>query len=293
MNMIDMPELWVMLPESLNRMRVEYLAYIEGKNGYREHIETLSDAISPFVFDAAKAPVSYFLDGNIAVMQIAGVIFPKGDFFTALFGGSTLDVMRRDFMDLVESPDVDAIVLDIDSPGGSAFGVLEFSNMIFEAREIKPVYAISGSTMTSAAAIIGAAAGRGNVAITDEAVVTGSLAVVRDHMDVSRFMERLGVKITHITSGKFKRIDSNQSPLTEEGREVMQGEVDHIDGAMMEAVARFRGTSVEDVRENMAQGRTFIGSQGIDAGLIDGITSPENFMAIVESKIKTLKFKNN
>lgn len=290
--MIDMPDMWVMLPESLAKMRLEYLAYIEGQKEYRDHIETMADARSPFVFDIAKAPQSYFIDGNIAVMQIEGVIFPKGDFFTALFGGSTLDVMRRDFKALVEDPNIDAIVLDINSPGGSAFGVIEFSNMVFEAREIKSVYAISGTMMTSAAAIIGAAAGKGNVAITDESVLTGSLAVVRDHMDVSRMMERIGIKITHITSGKFKRIDTGSAPLTEEGREVMQGEVNHVDAAMMEAVARFRATSIEDVRENMAQGKTFVGSQGIEAGLVDGIISPEDFLNRVEANLN-LKFRNN
>jgi signal peptide peptidase SppA len=285
---VSTPGLWSILPDALSRWNYEYESYVKGPPDYRAYIE----AKGPFDFDPSTADARYWLDGDIAVLSIEGVILPKGDFWTALFAGvAPLDILTRDYKALMARDDVNAIVLDIDSPGGSVFGMFSFANMIFEARMVKPVYSISGTMMTSAAALIGAAASES--AITDQAVVTGSLAVMTEHTDISRMLEMAGVKKRVITSGQRKTIASPYAPLDDKGEAELQAQVDHTDRVLIETVAKFRNMSIEDVREKMPEGRLFMGSEAIEANLIDGMLPSEEFMRRVKAEIMSVNFNRN
>lgn len=274
------PSLWAILPEELTRLEQAYQAYSR-----KEHVPKAG----LFDVDLDKIPQTFFMDGDIAVMQIDGIITPKADFFSQLFGGSSIDVMTRDLKALVDNDDVASIVLDIDSPGGVVFGIQEFAKMVFAARERKPVFAITSSMMASAAMWIGAAAER--VFITSETAITGSIGVVVNHIDISGLEGKLGIKTTEIASGKFKRIASSFAPLTEEGRAELQSQVDHIYAAFVADVAKFRGVSEETVRSDMADGKLFIGSMGLKAGLVDGLKSMEGVINSIKevARIKEVK----
>lgn len=219
---------------------------------------------------------TFFRFDNVAVMVVAGVVQPKTDFWSYFFGGASLDVLTRDFKALVNDDTVKTIILDIDSPGGNVFGVQEFANLIFEARDKKNIYATTSSSMTSAAYWIGSAAHE--VYVTDEAAVTGSIGVIATHIDFSELQKRMGIKTTYVTAGTKKAIASHIEPLTEQGRQELQGQVDHIYRAFTGDVAKFRGVPVERVLSGMADGQLFLGSQGVEAGLIDGVLSSEEFM---------------
>jgi signal peptide peptidase SppA len=216
-------------------------------------------------------------------MQITGTITPKADILSFIFGGSPLDVMTRDFKALVKDDDVKAIILEINSPGGVVHGAQEFANLVFEAREVKPIITISSTMMASLAMWIGAAAS--DVFITDDTIVTGSLSAIINHIDVSGLEKSLGIKTTQIATGKFKTISSMFAPLTDEGRAELKGQVDHITGVMVADIAKFRGVDVKTVNSKMAEGRTFIGSQGVEAGLIDGIISPDELIERINASM--------
>ncbi|KKK75036.1 hypothetical protein LCGC14_2877770, partial [marine sediment metagenome] len=189
----------------------------------------------------------------------------------------------RDFNTLVSDDSVKAIVLDIDSPGGVAFGIEQFANLVFEARAVKTIVSITSTMMASAAIWIGAAAEY--IYITGEVVMTGSIGVVINHIDVSELEKMFGIKTTEITAGKFKRIASSFKPLSEEGRAELQSQVNHVNSAFVADIARFRRVDVETVSSKMADGRTFLGSQGIEAGLIDEIISAEELIDLINAEI--------
>jgi signal peptide peptidase SppA len=206
---------------------------------------------------------------NVAILRIEGVITQKADIFTMIFGGATLDTLTADFKALVDNEAIDTIVMDIDSPGGTVAGVQDFANLIFEAREQKTIISISSSIMTSAAMWIGAAAE--HVLISCGTVVTGSIGVLTTHVDISQLQADLGIKTTEITAGKEKRVASSFSPLSDHGRSVLQGQVDKIMEAFVGDIAKFRGVSEQEVKSNMADGKTFIGDNAVKAGLVDDI----------------------
>ena len=103
--------------------------------------------------------------------------------------------------------------------------------------------------------------------------------VVATHTDISKAQAAAGVKTTEIFAGQYKRIASNYAPLSKEGRQTMQDQVDYTYSLFVGAVAKHRGVSTDVVLQDMADGRIFIGQQAIDAGLVDGVSTLELLVA--------------
>lgn len=145
---IQLPTFWAMLPEARVKVEQLYLTWLQNNMvGLKNHPTLQSLGVIESA-DPVEPPETFSIDGNIGVMKIDGVIMQKGNYFTSIFGGAaTLDVMTRDFNALLVNDEVNAIVLDISSPGGGVFGVQAFANLVFESRDIKPIFAISSSVM--------------------------------------------------------------------------------------------------------------------------------------------------
>lgn len=277
----SIPSMWCLLPEELTKLKESYRLYtIHGHQQAidikEQRVEVLDMKLQEVDVLGMKVPETFTIEGDTAIMDISGVITPTANLFSMLFGGSTLDVMSRDFKALIEEEDVKSIVLSINSPGGAAFGIQEFANLVFNARETKSIFTISSTIMASAALWIGAAANE--VFITSETVMTGSIGARIDHIDTSQLEEKLGIKTTTVAAGKFKNIPASDGPLTEEGKAVLQEQVDHFENAFVEDVAKFRGTSADNLRANGGDGRVFLGSKGIGAGLVDGFKSLDDLI---------------
>lgn len=217
----------------------------------------------------------YEVTDGVAVLPIEGVMAPKANLMMQVSGGASTQIVQRELAAALADPAVRAVVLHIDSPGGSVIGTPELAAAVASARaQGKPIVAYSDGMLASAAYWVGSAADA--VYISGSTVMVGSIGVVVAHRDFSRRNEADGVKITEISAGKYKRLDSPNAPLGKEGRASLQEQVDYIYSLFVDAVAAHRGTTAADVLERMADGRTFIGRQAIDAGLVDGVaTLPE------------------
>jgi hypothetical protein len=130
--------------------------------------------------------------------------------------------------------------------------------------------------MASAAYWIGSAASK--VFTSNLTNMIGSIGVVQSHVDISRAQDMQGVKTTEITAGKYKRIASQYAPLSSDGRDTLQDQVNQVYQAFVGDVARNRGVSAQAVLDNMADGRVFIGQQAIDAGLVDGVSTLDDLI---------------
>jgi signal peptide peptidase SppA len=159
----------------------------------------------------------------------------------------------------IDDPRVQSIVLNVNSPGGSIFGIDELAGEIFKARGEKRIVAIANSLMASAAYWIGSAA--------DELVVTpsgeiGSIGVIGTHMDRSRSLEKEGIKMTLISAGEFKAEDSSYAPLSDEARAAMKARLDSYYGMFVETGARSRGITPARVHMNYGRGRMLTAKDG-------------------------------
>ena len=203
-------------------------------------------------------------------------------------GGTSMELLKKDINMAIEDSQVDSILLDIDSPGGTVDGTKEAADAVLKAREEKPVIAYVNGMMASAALWIGTAA---NHVVTGETAQNGSIGVTLTHYDYSAQDEKSGIKRTVLSAGAYKRIASDEKPLTQEGREYLQGQLDTYYTMFVDAVARNRGTDADTVLNKMADGKIFIGEQAVKAGIADQTGTFEDAVGIAKEKI--YEEKNN
>jgi signal peptide peptidase SppA len=204
---------------------------------------------------------------TIGIVPIYGVIAPRQSLMSSS-GGTSVDAIGRDFREAVDDPDLDGVLLDIDSPGGVVDGVEELAAEIRAARGRKPIVAIANHMAASAAYWIASAA--------DELVATpsaqvGSIGIFTAHEDLSEALAKEGVKRTIVSAGKYKAEGALGSPLSPEAIAHLQEQVDERYAMFTSAVARGRGVSVETVRNRYGEGRSVMAKKALAAGMIDRI----------------------
>lgn len=256
---------WAITPDMLSEIQGIYARHMRGD---KIDLQNLS-AATGITFD--NQPKSYYVQDGVAVISVDGVIAKKMNMMTKISGGTSTDLVARDFNAALSDRAVEAIVLAIDSPGGTVDGTPELAQLIASARGVKPICAVTDGMMCSAAYWIGSAADCIN--ISSEVAMVGSIGVVTQHTDISAAEAKQGIKTTEIYAGKYKRIASQYAPLTPEGRASIQDGIDHVYSVFVDTVAANRGTDAADVISRMADGRVFHGSQAIEAGLVDGVAT--------------------
>jgi len=222
--------------------------------------------------------------GKVVTVPLSGFISHKATIWSALGLETSSKTFAGWIESLVNNEDVGAIIMDIDSPGGTALGLSGISDKIFALRGRKPIIAVVNGLMASAAYFIGSAA---DEIVSDPDALTGSIGTISVHMDYSKFLEDAGIKPTIIHAGKFKGEGNPFEPLTDEAKADMQKTVDDFGEAFIAAVARNRNTTVSDVKENFGQGRVFRAKEAKSIGMIDRIATLENVIRDLRPKGKS------
>lgn len=230
----------------------------------------------------------YEIRDGVAIIPIAGSLSKRKTFFSWLFGGSTYADIAERFTAALEDADVQGILLDIDSPGGTVNGVEAVGDLIFNARGTKPIVAFGNGMMTSAAYWLGSAA---DTVIAESTTDVGSIGVLMVHIDYSVMDAKAGVKITYLSAGKYKALGNDAEPLSQEARDQFQAELDYLYSIFVNTISRNRDVEIEDVLSRMADGKIFIGQQAQDAGLIDKVgnldMAVETVLTIVDNNTTT------
>ena len=261
---------WAILPDHLTEMREIYAAYLRGERQDIAVIEARRGA--PL---KGPEPGGYEIRDGVAVITVRGAIAQRMSLMQDVSGGTSSDLLTRDIKGATEDPKARAILLQIDSPGGTVAGTEAAANALFAARQSKPTASLSDGMIASAAYWIGSAANR--VYVGSQVDRLGSIGVVATHRNVKGMEQAAGIETTEISAGKYKRIASQYAPLTESGRQSIQDEVDAIYAIFVDTVARHRGVSVEQALA-MADGKVFMGQQAIDVGLADGFATLETLI---------------
>lgn len=263
---------WAITPEMLNEIRSIYAKHLRGEKINIKEVEAATGK------ELKNKTQGYDFINGTAIIPVEGVIAKKMNLFTQISGGASAQLIERDIREALNDPSVKKIILSIDSPGGTVDGTFELAEFIFEQRGKKPIVAFTDGTIASGAYVIASAADK--IFISGNTTFVGGIGVVATHEDISKLEEKMGIKTTEIYSGKYKRIDSKYAPLSEEGRKSLQDEVDYIYSVFIDAVAKFRGVSSEDVLSKMSTDAKsiFVGHQAIEAGLVDGVSTLERLI---------------
>lgn len=257
---------WAILPDKLAEIQAVYATHLRGE---KIDIAAIEARIGRPL--ASEQQAYQMRDGGVAHLAFEGTIAPKANLFTQISGGVSAQMALKQVQSMHADPRVRSALLEIDSGGGSVFGVPAVAEAIRAMAADKPVAALSTGMMASAAYWWGSAANAVFISgLTDH---VGSIGVVATHnYRPSRSGAQAG-ETTEITAGRYKRIASDNAPLTAEGRAYLQAHVDEIYRVFVDAVATHRRVSAEQVLQHMADGRVMIGQQAIDAGLVDGVSS--------------------
>jgi len=175
-------------------------------------------------------------------------------------------VMQRIIGEATEDPEIDAIVIDVDSPGGTVTGVPEAAEAIERAATEKPVIAYTGGMMASAAYWISASA---DAIVAAPSADVGSIGVYTAFLDRTRQFEQEGIDVELFKHGKFKAMGMPGVALTDEQRALIQEGVDEIAGWFKGFVQQSRPGVSTDAME----GQTFLGKNAVAVGLVDALGS--------------------
>lgn len=253
---------WAIEPDKLREIQAIYATHFRGEKIDVAAIEARLGR------PLANEQQAYTLEaGGVAVLRMSGIIAPKANLFMQVSGGMSTQMATKQLESAVVDPRVRAIVLAIDSPGGSVIGTPEMATAIREMSVVKPIVTHSDGALASAAYWFGSAANA--VFISGPTVQVGSIGVVVDRS----YRPDSPVREESIVAGQYKRLVKSSEPLSEEARAVVQADVDYVYTLFVDDVAAARGVTSEQVLERMADGRVFRGQQAIDAGLVDGVST--------------------
>ena len=212
----------------------------------------------------------YDLAGSVAIVPVHGTLVQKLGCLRPYSGMTGYDGIRQAFLTALSDPDVEAIVLDIDSPGGEVSGCFDLVDTIYAARGKKPIWAILSDCAYSAAYAIASAADRITVPRTGG---TGSIGVICMHVDFSKALTNAGVQVTFITYGDRKADGHPEIPLSKEALERFQADIDTMGQLFVETVARNRDIAASKVRDTQAV--TYLGEKSVAQGLADAVAAPD------------------
>jgi signal peptide peptidase SppA len=262
---------WAIEPDRLVQLNDIYAARLRGE----QNLEAVEAAMGR---QLQKTPQGYeVLPGGVAVIPLMGVMAPRMNMLTAVSGGASAELLARDLKAARADPAVRAVLLQVDSPGGAVAGTQSAAAALLALRGVKPTATLVEGTMASAAVWVGSAADRSY--LSSGVDVAGSIGVVGTHVDTSQQQKTAGVVRTEIVAGSYKRIASENGPLTEPGREYLQGQVDYFYKVFVQDLANHKGLTTDQVLAQMADGRIFIGQQAVDVGLVDGIATMDAVVA--------------
>ncbi len=207
---------------------------------------------------AGEAIGVIYVEGIITGTRAEGSIFGTG----VASGPSLMKQLRE----AGEDDSIKAVLLRINSPGGSAAASQEVGNEIDKLRKQgKVVVASMGDTAASGGYWIAAKADK---IIADPATMTGSIGVIMETQNMQELFDKIGITPQTIKSGPHKDMGSPNRPLTDEERAIMQQMVDDIYQQFVDVVAEGRKMKREKVLE-LADGRIFTGRQAKEHGLVD------------------------
>jgi capsid assembly protease len=229
-----------------------------------------------------EKPYLLQVDNGIGLVKIHGSLTSKDSPYNRYYDLTSYNDIRNAVLYAAASPDVETIILDVNSGGGTVAGLSDVGTAIRNVNDkVKPVISFTDSGMMSAAYWLGVSAG--NVFSSKTANV-GSIGVIQMHMEQSKLLEKIGITVTVLRAGEYKALANPVEPLSAKGKQELQNGLDEAYKVFVSHVAEERGLPYDTVDKTMAQGRVFFGAQALSAGLVDGIVSFDQLLNLVKQK---------
>lgn len=261
---------WLIQPEKLQQMVAFLEARARGVELTRAEVRAAFGADEDDDDDRPRTV------NGVRILNVLGVLAPRMNFMIRFSGGTSTQLLGQQIEQAIKDPSVKAIVLEVDSPGGSAQGNEELAQQIMAARGKKPIVAVVRGLCASAAYYVASAADQ--IVATPSSEI-GSIGTLLVHSESSQALEKAGHKYTIIQAGDFKGIGNPYMPLDAKARGVLQERVDAAYRQFVGAVARHRGITAAQVESDYGQGKVFLADEALRRGMIDRVATLETVLA--------------
>ncbi len=200
--------------------------------------------------------------GNVALIPIEGPITGNGDSYLGESTASSKTIVS--FIEAAEeNDDIEVIVLEINSPGGSAVASDEIATAVKKAK--KPVVSLIREVGASGGYWIASAL---DYIVANRMSITGSIGVISSYIEFSELMDKYGVNYQRMVAGEKKDLGSPFRELNSEDEKLLQNKLDKIHQFFIEEIAENRGLTISEVKA-LATGEFYLGIEALDLGLVD------------------------
>ena len=206
-------------------------------------------------------------DDEIAIMNLTGIILtnPAQELFALAQGVITPDAVGQTLELALRDAAVKAVIIRIDSAGGSAVASDEIYQHIKNTAAKKPVVILVGDTAASGGYYIASA---GNYIFANPASMIGSIGVIAEITDVQELFKKIGLEQETYKSGEFKDLFSSTRNRTPQEQEMIQELLDTAYGIFVQRVAAGRNMEIDKIFD-LAEGKIYSGVKAKELGLID------------------------
>ena len=267
--------LWAITPDALSSLD----AMLASSNGK----DTAPAPRAAATASHGGGPLLYAVREGVAIIDISGTIHRYGDPEWDAVGHDTIKAAVSLAM---RDRSASALLLRFNSPGGVASGVPELAAWL-ATQTAKPVYAYADGLCASAAYYLAAATGRVYAPAT---ATVGSIGVICRHMDWSGFLEKCGVRVTHLTGGAWKAAGNDAEPLTDEVKAYLQQPINELHTMFRADVAAHMPVDAS-APETWGDGQVFLASRAHELGLVTGIVPGMDALIALIALINTTKEK--
>ena len=237
---------------------------------------SLHEAINKYSGQTDYKTYDVTYHGNVGIIHISGIISRHTDMFAQFFGlgSAAIENIAKDFQSLLDNEEVKSIILDFDTPGGAITGVNELSEIIYNARGVKPIKAYVTGMACSAGYFLASVC---DEIIIDEIGQVGSIGVMR---------------VVSKQNDKSVIFKSSQSPMknieadSELGKAEYQAKVDYLASIFIDKVAKYRGITADEVINRGNKGGMLVGAVAVTAGLADRLGSMDSLIEELNNKGK-------
>lgn len=172
---------------------------------------------------------------------------------------------------IIDDSHIKALIVNVNSPGGTVVGSEKIYNILRKISEKKPVVIVMGTMATSGGYLISLG---GDYIVSHNGTITGSIGVILQTAEVTELAQKLGIKFNNFKSGELKAVPNPTEKLTEEVRVAIMENIEDTYNFFLELVSERRNLPIEEVKK-LADGRLYSGRQALKLKLVDAIGSED------------------